>query len=330
MMKKVVFIITVFLVLGITDILLAETNKEYDTAIQYYNTGKYKEAINLLKIYIAKRPEPSAYYRIGYALYKLKQFNEANKYFEMTYLIEPTFSPQLAGLPELPEKMKKAAKPIRKAPLKQVPSAEKEAEQPGIKPEPMSENQLSKEVQPPKTHMPAVTPKVKPSLPEPQKVEPPSPPAPITLPSPPAEFPPPPMGEMPSPFPGVMPGLFTGFGIILILIEIAFYIFFSLCLFLIAKKLDVPAPWTAWIPIVQIWTIVASAGKPWWWILLLLVPIVNIVIGIYLWVLITENLGRNKWLGLLMLVPIINFVFLGILAFSKSEGGGYTPEATKA
>jgi len=114
MMKKVVFIITVFLVLGITDILLAETNKEYDTAIQYYNTGKYKEAINLLKIYIAKRPEPSAYYRIGYALYKLKQFNEANKYFEMTYLIDQTFSPQLAGLPELPEEMKKKVKRPRK------------------------------------------------------------------------------------------------------------------------------------------------------------------------------------------------------------------------
>src|SRR3989304_5252611 len=201
MMKKVVFIITVFLVLVITDILLAETNKEYDTAVQFYNTGKYKEAINLLKIYIAKRPEPSAYYRIGYALYKLKQFNEANKYFEMTYLIDPTFSPQKAGLPELPEKMKKAAKPRRKAPLKQVPYAEKEAEQLEAKPEPLPEKQPSKEVQPPKTQMPAVTPEVKPTLPE----QPP-----FTPPSPPTGFPPPPMGEMPGPPPGLFSGLFAG------------------------------------------------------------------------------------------------------------------------
>jgi len=322
-MKKVVFIITVFLVLVITDILLAETNKEYDTAVQFYNTGKYKEAINLLKIYIAKRPEPSAYYRIGYALYKLKQFNEANKYFEMTYLIDPTFSPQKAGLPELPEKMKKAAKPRRKAPLKQVPYAEKEAEQLEAKPEPLPEKQPSKEVQPPKTQMPAVTPEVKPPLPE----QPP-----FTPPSPPAGFPPPsePMGEMPGPPPGLFSGLFAGFMIIYLVIAIASYIYTSLCLFLIAKKLDVPAPWTAWVPIIQVWTFVNAAGKPWWWILLLLVPIVSIIAGIYLWVCITENLGRNKWLGLLMLVPIVNFVFLGMLAFSKSEGGGYTPEATKA
>jgi len=329
-MKKVVFIITVFLVLGLTDILFAETNTEYDSAVQFYNAGKYKEAINLLKIYVAKRPEPSAYYRIGYALYKLKQFNEANKYFEMTYLIAPTFSPQLVGLPELPKEMKKAAKPRRKAPLKQVPSAESEGKQPGIKPEPLSEKQPSKEAQPPKTQMPAVTPEVKPPLPEPQKVEPPSPPAPITLPSPPTEFPPPPMGEMPGPPPGLFSGLFAGFMIIYLVIAIASYIYTSLCLFLIAKKLDVPAPWTAWVPLIQVWTFVTAAGKPWWWILLLLVPIVSIIAGIYLWVCITENLGRNKWLGLLMLVPIVNFVFMGILAFSKSEAGGYTPEATKA
>ncbi len=325
MMKKVAFIIiTVFLVLGLTDILFAETNTEYDSAVQFYNAGKYKEAINLLKIYIAKRPEPSAYYRIGYALYKLKQFNEANKYFEMTYLIDPTFSPQLAGLPELPEKMKKKIKrPRKEAPLKQVPSAEKEAEQLEAKPEPLPEKQPSKEVQPPKTQMPAVTPEVKPPLPE----QPP-----FTPPSPPAGFPPPsvPMGEMPGPHPGLFSGLFAGLMIIYLVIAIASYIYTSLCLFLIAKKLDVPAPWTAWVPLIQVWTFVTAAGKPWWWILLLLVPIVSIIAGIYLWVCITENLGRNKWLGLLMLVPIVNLVFLGILAFSKSEGGGYTPEATKA
>ncbi len=130
--------------------------------------------------------------------------------------------------------------------------------------------------------------------------------------------------------PGVPMGLLSGFGMIFIILEIALYIYFCLCMFLIAKKIDVPAPWIAWIPIIQIWTIVSSAGKPWWWTLLLLVPIVNIIVAIYLWVCITENLGRNKWLGLLMLAPIVNFVFIGILAFSKTEGPRYTAEATRA
>ncbi|MGQ9570225.1 MAG: DUF5684 domain-containing protein [Thermodesulfovibrionales bacterium] len=317
MKKFCLIIIILFILFSFINISIAEINKEYDTAVQYYNTGKYREAINLLKIYVAKRPEPSAYYRIGYALYKLKKFNEANKYFEMTYLIDTEFSPQRTGLPELPEKMEKTLKrPRKEALLKEVPYAESKAEQPEAKPEPMPERQPSKEVQPPKTQMPAVTPEVKPPLPEPQKVEPPSPPT---------MFFPPPVKKMPVQPMGVS-GLFAGFAMILILIEIALYIFFSLCLFLIAKKLNVPAPWTAWIPIVQMWTIVASACKPWWWLLLFLIPIVNIIVGIYLWICITENLGKNKWLGLLMLLPIVNFVFLGILAFSKS-GGGYIAEA---
>jgi hypothetical protein len=31
-----------------------------------------------------------------------------------------------------------------------------------------------------------------------------------------------------------------------------------------------------------------------------------------------------------MLVPIVNLIFVGMLAFSRTEGSGYTPEATKA
>jgi len=128
--------------------------------------------------------------------------------------------------------------------------------------------------------------------------------------------------------PGVPMGLLAGLGIMIYLIAFALYIFTSLCLFLIAKKLNVPTPWTAWIPVIQVWTFVSSANKAWWWILLLLVPIVNTIVGVYLWICITENLGRNKWLGLLMLLPLINLVFLGILAFSKTEQPSYTGVGT--
>ncbi len=62
-----------------------------------------------------------------------------------------------------------------------------------------------------------------------------------------------------------------------------------------------------------------SADKPAWWILLLLVPLVNIVDGVYLWMCITENLGRNKWLGLLVLVSLVGFIYPAWLAFSRTE-----------
>jgi len=59
----------------------------------------------------------------------------------------------------------------------------------------------------------------------------------------------------------------------------------------------------------------------------LFVPIINIFIGIYLWICITENLGKNKLLGLLMLLPLINMLFLGFLAFSREGKPVEAPEA---
>jgi hypothetical protein len=115
------------------------------------------------------------------------------------------------------------------------------------------------------------------------------------------------------------PALMAGMGMVVLIIFAVIYIYSSLCLYLIAKKLDVPAAWTAWIPIVQVWAFLRSAGKSLVWVLLLLVPLVNTIVGVYLWMCISENCGRNKWLGLLMLLPIVNLIYLGVLAFSQSE-----------
>jgi hypothetical protein len=106
---------------------------------------------------------------------------------------------------------------------------------------------------------------------------------------------------------------------IIFIVSIGFYFYSCLCSYLIAKKLDVPAAWLAWIPVLQVWTFFRSAGKSLWWVLSLFIPFLNIIIIAYLWICIVENLGKNKWLGLLMLVPIINVVYLGVLAFSSKE-----------
>jgi hypothetical protein len=114
--------------------------------------------------------------------------------------------------------------------------------------------------------------------------------------------------------------LLAGFMTIILVVSAVLYLYGSLCLFLIAKKLDVPAAWLAWIPIIQVWTFFQSAGKSLWWILLFFIPFVNLIVGVYLWMCIAENLGKNKWLGLLTLVPIANLILPAVLAFSKKEG----------
>jgi tetratricopeptide (TPR) repeat protein len=321
-------LIVCFAFLVMANSVFAETDAGYEKALKYYNSGKYKEAVDLLKNYVQAKPEPSAYYRIGYALYKLRNFSEADEYFKMAYLIDPMFSPELHGLPELPAlpegKLKESAEPMHE----QVPSnqmlSEGKQKKPLMKRKPVPGKQSPQESQPQKAQEPKATSSEKAPLPESPKV------GPQGMIQPPAGFQPfpgKPKGMRGLP-PGMPIGLVAGLGIMIYLIAFLLYIFFSLCLFLIAKKLNIENPWTAWIPLIQVWTFVSSAGKAWWWILLLLVPIVNTIVGVYLWICITENLGRNKWLGLLMLVPIVNFVFLGILAFSKTEQTDYTGVGT--
>ncbi len=124
------------------------------------------------------------------------------------------------------------------------------------------------------------------------------------------------------PVPKGAPEFPVGIGYIFIIL-LAMYFYASLCLFLIAKKLGVPSPVFAWIPLIQVWTFVVAAkgtgGHPCLWILSMAIPVAGPIIGIYLWMCIAENLGKNKWLALLMLLPLIGFVLMGWLAFSKEE-----------
>jgi hypothetical protein len=328
-MKKTAFIFIMFfaLFLVVSDTILAKTDTEYDKAFKYYNSKKYKEASLLLKEYVKKRPDPAAYYRIAYALYELRKFNEADEYFKQAYLVDPNFSPVLVA-PEgkSPEEAAKIAG-------KKVSSVKKPSVPSGTKEQQATKQKLAPEKQPaavPQEHkpqQPVVTPEQKSAPPEPTKVAPPMrtrPPAGLPIFPKAKEF-------MPGRFPQMLTGLMAGLGMVFLVIGIAVYLYACLCIFIIAKKLDVPAPWTAWIPLVQLWTIVSSAGKPGWWVILFIVPIVGTIVYFYLWICITENLGKNKWLGLLMLLPVINLIFMGMLAFSKTETrGGAVEGATPA
>jgi len=122
------------------------------------------------------------------------------------------------------------------------------------------------------------------------------------------------------PSPEMLAAMLAGFMSVILIVSGVIYFYSSLCLFLIAKKLDVPAAWLAWIPILQVWTFFQSAGKSLLWILLFFIPFVNLIVAVYLWMCIAENLGKNKWLGLLTLVPIANLILPAVLAFSKKEG----------
>lgn len=104
--------------------------------------------------------------------------------------------------------------------------------------------------------------------------------------------------------------------LITVILFIAFYAYISYSLQVIGKKLGVENAWLAWIPVANLYVLCLAAGKPAWWMILCLVPFVNMVVSVMLWVAITKRLGKSPWLLLLFLVPLVNMALIGYLAFA--------------
>lgn len=92
-MKKIIILMSIFIILfSLSETVFADNG--YKKAFYYYYKGRYKEAIRLFKDYAKEKPDSSVYYYIGYAFYKMRKFDEANKYFKIAYDIDPMFSPK--------------------------------------------------------------------------------------------------------------------------------------------------------------------------------------------------------------------------------------------
>ena len=106
------------------------------------------------------------------------------------------------------------------------------------------------------------------------------------------------------------------------IISIAIYVYLAVCLQTIARKTGTEHGWLAWIPIANAYLMCKVAGKPGWWLLLFLIPIVNIIFMVIVWMGIAEARDKKGWLGILMIVPIANLIVPGYLAFSGGGMGG--------
>ncbi len=87
------------------------------------------------------------------------------------------------------------------------------------------------------------------------------------------------------------------------------YIYVALCVHLIANKTETPHPWMAWIPILNLYLWCKIAGKPGWWLILLLIPLVQIVMGIIVWMGISKARGKPEWMGVLVALPFFIHVY---------------------
>jgi hypothetical protein len=99
-------------------------------------------------------------------------------------------------------------------------------------------------------------------------------------------------------------------------IGIGLYVYIALALSTIAKKTNTENAWWGWVPILQILLMLNIAKKPLWWIVLMLIPFVNIVVGIIVWMAVAEARGKPNWWGILLIVPVVGIIVPGYLAWA--------------
>ena len=100
------------------------------------------------------------------------------------------------------------------------------------------------------------------------------------------------------------------------IIYLGVYLFFAYCLVVISQKTGRGTSWWGWVPILNVLLMLQIAGKPMWWIVLMLIPIVNFVIFIIVWLGILEARGKPKWIVILLFVPLVNIGVLPYIAFA--------------
>ena len=117
--------------------------------------------------------------------------------------------------------------------------------------------------------------------------------------------------------------ILTVTGIILAVLVIV-YVYTSLCLFLVAKKLMKEPAWLAWVPIGNLVLTCKLANISYWWLVLILLSILPyigflsaVVFSAFAWWHIAQARGKPAWLGILTIIPLVNLVIIGYLAFSE-------------
>ncbi len=80
--------------------------------------------------------------------------------------------------------------------------------------------------------------------------------------------------------------------------------------------------WACLIPIYNVIVLLEIAGKPLWWIVLFLIPLVNLIVCILIYISLAQNFGKGT--GFALGLVFLPFIFYPILGFGDAQYAGKT------
>jgi uncharacterized membrane protein YhaH (DUF805 family) len=118
----------------------------------------------------------------------------------------------------------------------------------------------------------------------------------------------------------VDPAVSTGFGVVGVIIYVAFIVFAIAVMWKVFAKAGQPG-WAAIIPIYNIYVWLKVAGRPGWWLVLFLIPFVNIVMALIVSIDIAKSFAKDTVFGVVGLW-LFSLIGYAILAFGGAQYRG--------
>ena len=78
--------------------------------------------------------------------------------------------------------------------------------------------------------------------------------------------------------------------------------------------------WASLIPIYNVYVWCKIVGRPGWWVILMLIPFVNIVVGIIVCIDLAKSFGKGSGFG--WGLALLGIIFLPILGFGSAQYQG--------
>jgi len=123
---------------------------------------------------------------------------------------------------------------------------------------------------------------------------------------------------------GIIGGTLLALGIaFIVILALAFYVYFAMAWMTIANKLKYKKSWLAWIPIANMAMILQLGGFNWAWVFLILIPILGWIALIVLMIIATWKIFEKRkypgWFSLSMVIPqiggVLYLVAIGFVAW---------------
>ena len=113
--------------------------------------------------------------------------------------------------------------------------------------------------------------------------------------------------------------LLAGIGVGMVLVYLAIVLVLLVAMWKVFTKAGKPG-WASIVPIYNAVVLLEIVGRPIWWIVLMLIPFVNIVVGIVVTNDLAKSFGKEVgWTIGLLLLP---FIFYPMLAFGNAKYNG--------